>query len=177
MADITTLTAAKANDILGMSVTSGSIDESGHLILKRANNQTFDAGDFATVIGDLVTAAVQVEVANRVAGTFFQKNTITGTVSFSEFNSDNLVNAMIVAIVGGDITILKSSLPADAKPGTQFAMRLTQNNLGPHSLTLVGFKKSQGVLSLTQAANAIDILVFLYDGTNWYAGLMGDDFK
>jgi hypothetical protein len=172
MAEFTGITAARADEILGMSVVSGTINEAGHLILTREDGSSIDAGDFTDIITDILTdtvnAAVAAQVPNYVAGT---------TVSFSEFNSVNLVNAMIRARLIGNITINTSSLPSSPKPNTQFAMRLQQDGSGFRTLTLTGFKKSQGVLSLSTGANAIDIVIFIFDGVQWYAGLMGVDFQ
>jgi hypothetical protein len=181
MATVTGITAAKADEILGMSVVSGTINPSGHLILTRENGSTIDAGDFSSIITDIAEAQVATEVAaqipNYVAGTTVNKGNVSGAVSFSEFNSANLVNAMIRIVATGNLTINTASLPSSPKPNTQFAVKIQQDATGGRTLTLTGFKKSQGVLALTPAPNAIDIVVFLFDGVSWYAGLMGADFK
>lgn len=190
MASVTGLTAAKANDILGQSVVSGAINGSGHLILTRNNGQTIDAGDFMTIMTSLMNTAVANEVAaedipgqvatatnNQAVGTVFAKGNISGSVLFTGITNITLVNATITATLTGNITIDVANLPASPKAGTQFAMRLTQDATGGRTLTLTGFKKSQGVLTLSTAANAIDIITFYYDGTNWYAGAMGLAFS
>lgn len=181
MATVTAITAAKADEILGMSVISGTINVSGHLILTRANGQTIDAGDFSAILTTIANASVAGEVAaqipNYVAGTTVNKGNVAGAITFTEFNNVNLVNAMIRVTATGNLTINTSALPSNPKPNTQFAIKIQQDATGGRTLTLTGFKKSQGVLPLTPAANAIDIVVFLYDGVNWYAGFMGADFK
>lgn len=181
MAEFTGITADKADEILGMSVVSGEINGSGHLILTRDNGSTIDAGDFTGIVTGIlnatVTAAVEAEVPDYIAGTTVNKGNISGAVTFTEFNNVNLVNAMIRATLIGNITISTADLPAAPKPNTQFAMKLQQDATGGRTLALTGFKKSQGTLTLTTMANAIDILVFLYDGVQWYAGVMGVDFK
>jgi len=181
MATVTGITAAKADEILGMSVVSGAINESGHLILTRANGSSIDAGDFSAIITDLVTDQVDTqldtELPNAVAGTVVNKGNITGAVTFAEFNNVNLVNALIRATLTGNITIDVAALPSAPKANTQFAFKMVQDATGGRTLTLTGFKKSQGILTLTTAANAVDIIVFLYDGTGWFAGMMGADFK
>lgn len=181
MADFTGITAERADEILGMSVVSGVVNTSGHLILTRANGSEIDAGDFTGIVTDVLDDAVADQVAtqvpNYVAGTTVDKGNITGAVTFTEFNNVNLVNAMIRAVLIGNITIATSALPSNPKPNTQFAMKLQQDAVGGRTLTLTGFKKSQGLLALTPAVNAIDIIVFLYDGVQWYAGVMGVDFK
>lgn len=181
MADFTGITAERADEILGESVVSGAINGSGHLILTRGNGETIDAGDFTGIVtgilSDEVDTAVTAAVPNAVAGMTVNKGNITGAVSFSEFNNTNLVNAMIRSVLIGNITIDTANLPANPKPNTQFAMKLVQDAVGGRTLTLTGFKKSQGVLTLTAAANAVDIVVFLFDGVQWFAGMMGVDFK
>lgn len=181
MAEFTGITATKADEILGMSVVSGTINGAGHLILTRENGSTIDAGDFTAIVTDIlddvVAASVASAVPNAVAGTVVNKGNITGAVSFAEFNNVNIVNALMRATLTGNITINTSSLPSSPKPGTQFAMRLKQDATGGRTMTLTGFKKSQGIVALTPTANAEDIVVFLYDGLAWYVGLMGADFK
>jgi hypothetical protein len=181
VASVTGITAAKALDILGQSVVSGAINGSGHLILTRSNGQTIDAGDFSTIIGTLIDAEVAAEVPvavnNQAVGTVFAKGNTSGVVSFSGITNLTLVNATITATLTGNITVDAANFPANPKPGTQFAMRLTQDATGGRTLTLTGIKRSQGVLTLSTAANAIDIITFYYDGTNWYAGAMGLAFS
>lgn len=181
MASVTGITAAKALDILGMSVVSGAINVSGHLILTRDNGETIDAGDFsaaiATEVADEVAAEVGPAVNAQAVGTVFAKGDISGAVSFAGITNVTLVNATITARLVGNITIDAANFPATPKPGTQFAMRLTQDGTGSRTLTLTGIKRSQGVLTLSTAANAIDIITFYYDGTNWYAGAMGLAFS
>lgn len=181
MASFTGITAAKADEVLGMSVISGTINGSGHLILSRDNGDEIDAGDFTAIVGDIladqVTAAIQAQLPNYIAGTVQDKGDISGVVTFTAFNSANLPNAMIKARLVGNITIDVANLPSTPKPNTQFAMKLVQDGTGGRTLTLTGFKKTQGILSLTTAANAIDLLVFIYDGAQWYAGMMGADMK
>ena len=58
MATVTGITAEKATEILGASVTSGEIDESGNMILERVNGTTFNAGSFTTIIETLVNEAI-----------------------------------------------------------------------------------------------------------------------
>lgn len=185
MATIQTLTKAKANDILGQSVVSGTINGSGHLILTKQNGQTIDAGDFTGIVTGILNDAVATQiaatlpaaVATATAGSVVDRGTISGVFSFAGATVNNLVNAMYKATLNGNLTVQASDLPANPKPNTQFAMRLKQDATGGRTLTLAGFKKSQGVVTLTTAANAIDMIVFIFDGTDWFAGLMGVDFK
>lgn len=169
-----------------MSVTSGFINEAGHLILVRDSGATIDAGDFTDIVSDLMVAEVTAQIAAAdipaqvntsvnaaLAGNVFAKGNISGAVSFAGITKDTLVNATITATLIGNITIDAANFPATPKPGTQFAFRMTQDVTGSRTLTLTGIKKSMGVLTLSTAPGAIDMIVFMYDGTNWYAGAMG----
>lgn len=182
MATVTGITAAKADEILGMSVVSGSINESGHLILTRANGSTIDAGDFTGIVSglleDQVEAQIAAELPDVVAGTVLNMGSVTGAIDLTPaFNNVNLVNALVTLTATGNLTLSTADLPSSPKTNTQFAMKITQDPTGGRTLTLTGFKKSQGVLTLTTNGFAVDILVFMYDGTNWNAGMMGVDFK
>lgn len=181
MASFTGITAARADEILGLSVVSGEINGSGHLILTRANGSTIDAGDFTGIVTDIldeqVEEAVNTAIPNMVAGTTVHKGNVSGAITFAEFNSVNLVNALITATLTGNITIDSAALPGTPKANTQFAMRLTQDATGGRTLTLTGIKKSFGVLELSTSAGDIDVIMFFYDGTQWYAGAMGFDFS
>lgn len=187
MASVTGITAAKALEILGQSVTSGQINGAGHLILSRDNGQTIDAGDFTAIVSgildDRVAAALDVQldpaVATAVAGNLFAKgNVAAGAVAFTEATADTLVNAFFTATLTGNITIdAASAFPANPKPGTQFAFKIKQDATGGRTMTLTGVKKSMGILDLSTAANAIDLIMFMYDGATWYAGPMGLNFS
>lgn len=189
MATVTGITAAKALEILGQSVVSGAINGFGHLILTRDNGSTIDAGDFTAIVTDVMNDAVTAEVAavappliatevaDTMVGTIFAKGNISGAFLFSGITADTLVNATITGTLTGNLTMNIADLPASPKPGTQFIMRLQQDATGGRTLTLTGFKKSLGVLTLSTGANDIDLVSFFYDGTYWYAGLMGLDFS
>lgn len=186
MASFTGIDAAAADAVLGASVVSGAINPSGHLILTRGNGSTIDAGDFSGILTGLlqtqVDTAVGTAVPAAVAGkTFDRGNFAGGNITFTDaaggsFTRDNLVNALYKIKLTGNSAIDTASLPANPRPNTQFAMKIVQDATGGRTLTLAGFKKSQGVLTLTTTANAIDILVFFYDGAQWFAGFMGVDF-
>lgn len=183
MASVTGITAAKANEILGMSVVSGTINGSGHLILTRGNGSTFDAGDFSailtTIATDQVNAQLPTAVANATVGTLFPKGTVSGAIDFKTgVTNVTLVNAMFTATINGNISINGSTaFPTSPKPGTQFAFRVKQDATGGRILSVTNIKKAQGILDLSPGANAVDIIVFLFDGTDWYAGMMGMAFS
>jgi hypothetical protein len=73
MATVTGITAEAAEAVLGQSIVSGTISESGHLILTRDNGQQIDAGDFTNVILALIEDVFSSTVAF--------KNTRTGTLA------------------------------------------------------------------------------------------------
>lgn len=185
MAEFTGITAARAEEILGMSVVSGTINPSGHLILTRANGSTIDAGDFTGIVSDVlndqVVDAIATEIPDYIAGTVINKGTLGGgaPVAFTipEFNVDNMPNAMVKLTIAGPVTFDAASLPSTPKPNTQWVLRLQQDATGGRTFTTTGFKKSLGVLPISSGANDFDLIVFIYDGTNWLAGVMGSDFS
>lgn len=194
MASVTGITAAKALEILGESVTSGFINGSGHLILVRDNSETIDAGDFTAIVTGIMDDAVAAEIAAQnipgqvdtkvkaaMAGTLFNLgSTVTGAVEFDAAGAtaDTLVNAIFTATLTGNITIdAATAFPAAPKAGTQFAFRVKQDAVGGRTMTLTGIKRSMGTLTLSTAANATDVIVFFYDGSSWYAGAMGMNFS
>lgn len=182
MASFTGLSADKAEDILDQSVVSAVINGSGHLIFTRHDGSTIDAGDFTGIVTSIfnstVTAAVAAAVPNYVAGTVVNKGNVSGTyVPSGDLNSATAINALVTMTATGNIAIAAADMPVAPKPNTQFAIRITQDGTGGRTITLTGIKKSQGVLQLTPTANAVDILVFFFDGTTWFAGMMGADLK
>lgn len=190
MAEFTGITAARADEILGQSVVSAVINGSGHLILARDNGDTIDAGDFTAIVTNIlsqqVAAAVAAAVPGAVAGSAFHRGNVasgpalitgTGTSNTTALNSNNAVNALVTATLTTNVTLDVSNMFSSPKANTQFAMRLTQDATGGRTLTLTGIKKSFGVLELSTGPGDVDIIMFFYDGTNWYAGAMGFDFS
>lgn len=181
MAEFTGITAAHADEILGQSVVSGVVNSSGHLILTRDNGSTIDAGDFTQIVSDIlddrVAAALDTRLPAAIAGTTVAKGTVTGVLALPELNVDNILNAMVKVTLGGAVTLDVSALPTGIRTNTQFILRLQQDATGGRTFTVTGFKKSMGSLPITTTPNAIDMVVFVYDGTNWLVGLMGSDFK
>jgi len=182
MADFTGITADRADEILGQSVISGEINEAGHLILTRQNGSTIDAGDFSGIVADVLAAQVDAEITaslpGAIAGTVINKGNVSGVLDLTpELNNDNIVNAMVKVTATGNITLNVTDLPSAPRTNSQFVLRLQQDATGGRTFTLTGFKKSMGLLPITTTANAVDLIVFLYDGTNWLVGLMGADFK
>ena len=181
MAEFTGITADRAEEILGMSVVSGAINGSGHLILTRDNGETIDAGDFTGIVTGIMTAAVDAEVAaalpDAVAGTVVNKGNVSGALTLPELNSSNIVNAMVKVTATGNITFNATALPSTPKTNSQFVLRLQQDATGGRLFAPTGFKRAYGSLPVTTTPNAVDMLVFVYDGTSWLVGIMGGDFK
>jgi hypothetical protein len=172
MATINGMTAEKMQEILDGTIASAEISGTD-LVFVRVGGSSFSAGNFQDYIDDQVDS----KVASAVAGGLTAKGGISGSVSFSGLTPADMVNRIFTATLTGNITIDAANLPSPALPGTQFAMRLTQDGTGNRTLTLVGIKRSQGVLALSTPANSVDIIMFMYDGTSWYAGAMGVAFS
>lgn len=195
MATVNGITAEHAQDILDQTITDITISGST-MNLVRHDGSTSPTGDFSAVIDDQVSSAITAEdipgqisaevsseitaadIPGRVAGSVTARGSVsTGAALFTGLTNNDMINKIITATLTANITITTSNIPASPRPGTQFAIVFTQDATGGRTLTLTGIKKSQGVLALTTAANAIDIISFLYDGTNWYAGAMGVAFS
>lgn len=189
MASVTIASAAKALEILGKSIVSATLNPSGRLIFTRENGQTVDAGDFTGVVNDVLEqkvsdAADEVlppmvanEVTDRLPGVLRVRTEVSGSMTFSDVDKDTIVHALYKVTLAGNFTIDAANLPSGCRPGTQFAMIVNQGPNGNKTLTLTNIKKSNGTLALSTPANSVDILTFLYDGTSWYAGLMGMRFS
>jgi len=168
MATVNGVTAERAQEILDQTIESAEISGSS-LVFNRTDGSSFTAGDFA--------AYIQAQIALVNAGGLTALGNISGSVSLASLDAVDMPNRVFTATLTGNVTIDSANFPAGCAPGTQFAMRLTQDGTGGRTLTLSNIKKSQGVLSLSTPAGSIDIIMFMYDGTNWYAGAMGVAFS
>ena len=183
MATVNGITAEYAQEILDQTIETAVIS-GATLVFHRTDGSTFSAGDFQTYIDDKVALALSSSVAAAVAsavppavvGGLTAKGNVAGTVSFTGISAAQLVNRLITLTLSGNITVDSASFPASPLAGTQFAMVMKQDAVGSRLLTLTGIKKSTGSLVLSTAPNAIDIIVFMFDGTNWYAGALGVAF-
>lgn len=182
MAKVTGITKEKLENILGDMVTGASVDAGGVLRLQTRSGTVISGGDFNAAVSaaavPVVKAEVKAEVKARVTGTPIPLGDISGSITqLLNKTQGGLVNSIVTAKAVGNLTFSTSYLPSDATPGTQFAFRITQDSIGGRTLSLTGFKVNMGILNLSSTPNAIDILVFLYDGSNWYAGMMGASFS
>lgn len=201
MATVNGITAEKAMEILNSTIESAVISGTS-LILNKVDGSTENAGNFQTYIDGQINPAldaalvpmqaqvddaiadIPTEVASSVnsavpaavAGRLTAKGNVTGAITFTALTAADMVNRIFTMTLTGNATLNISSLPSGITPGTQFALVIHQDSTGGRTLTTTGFLRSQGVLVLSTAANAIDILTCLTDGTNWYIGAMGVGF-
>lgn len=199
MATVNGITAEKAQDILDQTIESAEISGT-NLIFTRHDSSTFSAGNFQTYIDGEITpivdaaideattsipdqintqvnAAVSAAVPPAVVGGVTNKGNVSGSFSFAGISASQLVNRMFTATMVGNITMDSVNFPTSPLAGTQFAIIFKQDATGGRTLTLTNIKKSMGILDLSVSPNAVDIVVFMYDGTSWYAGLMGMAFS
>jgi hypothetical protein len=191
------MTAEHMQSILDQTLASAEI-EGSTLKFTKLDGSSFTAGDFYAYINSQITPAVntamtpinaaldsipgQVSTAvnsavpTAVAGGVTAKGNQSGAVSFSGLTPAQMVNRLITMTLTGNISIDSAAFPTPAIAGTQFAIVMKQDATGGRTLTLTGIKKSQGVLVLSTGSNATDIIMFMYDGTSWYAGAMGVGF-
>lgn len=175
MATINGMTAERMQEILDGTIETATI-VGATLVFHKVDGSTFSAGDFQVYIDDKVDAAVSTEVASALSGGLTAKGNVSGAIAFAE-TAAQIVNRVYTATLIGNISIDVAALPASPMPGTQFAMVLKQDGTGNRLLTLTNIKRSQGVLVLSTAANSTDIIMFMYDGSSWYAGPMGLKFS
>lgn len=114
-----------------------------------------DADALGTVFGGTVNA-------NQYSSTV---QTLTDGVTVT-FNATNGSNAVVT--LGGNRTLAWSNTVA----GTYYTLRVIQDATGSRTLTLPAGSKviggGSGAITLSTAANAVDLITFYYDGTNYY---------
>lgn len=131
---------------------------------------TLTIGAFKGTDGTVSNATLKAKV---VGGSVIALGNLTGSVNMSTVGSsalttDTAVNATVTATLTGNTTFTKATMPT-VDAGTQFTMLIKQDVTGSRTLTLTNILKPNGTLALSTAANAVDMLVFFYDGTDWYA--------
>lgn len=111
------------------------------------------------------TANISVPAINDPTPTFATL-TDSATVTWA-FTSPQLVGNATVTL-GGNRTLLITGLSA----GATGVLKVVQDGSGSRTLTLPAGSKvingGSGAVSLSTAAGAIDILAFIYDGTNYF---------
>lgn len=174
MATVNGVTAERMVAILDQSVESASIQGST-LLFTRHDGSSFAAGDFAAFINSVVAISVNNAVPTAVAGSVLALGNVSGVIAWPGQTPAMMVNRVVTMTLVGNITI--NNIPGPPIPGTQIAIVMKQDATGGRTLTLANIKYSQGVLALSTAPNAIDIISFLYAGSGeWYAGAMGLNF-
>jgi len=180
MATVNGMTAEAIQAILDETMESAEISGAS-LVFHRHDGSSFSAGNFTTFIGDAVADAVDTamtdEVLPAIRGGLTAMGSISGAITFPGQTPESMLNRIFTVTLTGNVTLNATAFPSPALAGTQFAIRFTQDATGGRTLTLTGIKRSQGVLALSTGAGAIDIITFMYDGTNWYAGPMGVAFS
>ena len=141
MATITGISKEAAEAILGGSVVSGTINANGHLILVRENGQTIDAGDFTTIISDLI------EDQLGVAAVF--KNTVTGTVATDQISATVTALDNQTALVQHWVNSVGGTLAKVAPDGAFTAQKITGTiiDANVNALQNVSATKIQGHLT------------------------------
>lgn len=86
------------------------------------------------------------------------------------------INAVLDISMNGAISIASSAMPTVAA-GTQLVILFRQDATGGRVLTMTGIKRPGGALVLSTAPNAVDMVVFFFDGVNWYASLSGKSYS
>lgn len=106
---------------------------------------------------------VFTNVTTHVVGTYLEpyaQGNVSGGTTFNVANGKT-INATLT----GNITV---TLTAGEYKNQLLTLRLTQDSTGSRTVTWPSnFKKAGGSLTLSTAANAVDIINIKYDGTNW----------
>lgn len=119
------------------------------------------AGSLVTTPTTNVTVSGDDNIGINPNVTYSQGN-VTGATTFNRVNG-----SLITATLTGNIT---ATLPAGLVIGDTLTLKLTQDSTGSRLVTWPSnFKKANGSLALSTAANATDIIPMRYDGTNWVA--------
>lgn len=90
----------------------------------------------------------------------YAQGNITGATTFDRKNGK-----VITATLTGNVT---ATLAGGKTNGNQLSLILAQDATGSHTITWpANAKLRQGGLTLSVAANAVDVVTLLWDGTNW----------
>lgn len=148
----------------------------------KASSNTQDIYTQGNVSVGKSTNAATLEVGGRVkadssvvAPNFVSTYQNIGSVSGS-FTWNMQAGATAGITLTGNATMSLSNVTA----GMFGVIRVTQDGTGGRTLTLPGSSKvingGAGAVTLTQAANSVDILSFFYDGTNYW-WTIGNNYK
>lgn len=185
MATITGLDAARMKLIEAASIVTGVI-RGDNLVLTTKGGTEVVAGNVRGPKGDKGDTGAKgtdadLSVARDIVrGSVIDLGDLTGAVNLATANSGAItaitaINANLKARLTGNVTLAAANMPT-VTAGTQFTIRFTQDSTGSRTLTLTNIKKPNTGLTLSTAASALDIVVFYYDGTSWYAQFSGKGF-
>ena len=143
MATVTGITAEAAEAVLGQSIVSGTISESGHLILTRDNGQQIDAGDFTNVILELIETVFSSTVAfmNTNTGTASPAQ-VPSTVNGADLQSaplmewKNFAGAVLAQISAGGIFSTASIANTTIDGDLNNTVNLSADKLEGHKVTV-----------------------------------------
>ena len=153
----TGLSYSIATGVYSLSATTDNVSE-GNM------NKYFTAARSQAVI----SAGGNEIVYNSSTGVISKNKTVQTLVDGPTvtFNAASGYNAQVTL---GASRVLAFS---DTNAGEYYTLKVTQDSSGNHALTLPAGCKvigaGAGGVTLTAAANAVDILTFFYDGTNYF---------
>jgi len=110
----------------------------------------------------------QLQVNGNVTATQYSATvqTLTDGATIT-FNANNGSNAVVT--LGGNRTLAFSN----TRTGAYYTLRVIQDGTGSRTLAMPGTVKviggGAGVITLSTAANSVDIISFYFDGTNYWA--------
>lgn len=125
-----------------------------------------------SLLGSLIAAsssfltALLGTVNGWTAQQYFVEQTLTDAATIT-WNANTQQAAKVT--LGGNRTL---ALPTNLKAGSSYSLRIIQDATGSRTLAFAGGYKFAGgsAPTISTAANAIDIISFLSDGTNMFGG-------
>lgn len=120
----------------------------------------YTAGNLTDSISDAATGNAINNNPGANPDSLFAQGNVTGATTFNRTNGTH-----ITATLTGNITV---TLTAGRAKGDSFTLELTQDVTGNRVVTWPSnFKKGGGVLALSTASSATDLISMRWDGTNW----------
>ena len=184
-----TMTAAKITGGSITGVTFTSIIVTGGSITGITDLAVADGGTGASTLTGVLKGNGTSAFTAATAGTDYVTPTGTETLTNKTLTNPTITNftesVVVIGTVGASHTlvltsgtvqtaILTGSQPCTftmptATAGKSFILKLTQPSANPTTATFTGVKFAGGTApTITATVNAVDILSFVADGTNWY---------
>jgi hypothetical protein len=184
-----TMTAAKITGGSITGVTFTSIIVTGGTITGITDLAVADGGTGASTLTGVLKGNGTSAFTAATAGTDYVTPTGTETLTNKTLTNPTITNftesVVVIGTVGASHTLvltngtvqtatLTGSTPCTftmptATAGKSFILKLTQSAANMTTATFTGVKFSGGTApTITATANAVDILSFVADGTNWY---------